>query len=104
MFQPRFHVFEAIRFFPDEFELVDFYVPPLQQANRLFIASVSVRVRAFRFGVEFVFFDYFAVRFHPRRISVARMAPCSDSVRFPRVFINPIFLQPVFWILVVWRN
>ena len=43
MDQPRFDLFQAVRFLADVFDVADVNVPPLQQSDRLPVARVPVR-------------------------------------------------------------
>jgi len=49
-----FNVFETVGFFADVLDLLDFNMPPSQQADGLLGTSVAFSICAFRFRMELV--------------------------------------------------
>ena len=58
-----FDLFEVVGFLADVLDLVDTNVTPLQEANGLFAAGISVCIGTLRFPVIFVFDQNIAVCF-----------------------------------------
>jgi hypothetical protein len=58
-------VFRTVRFLADASYMVNLYVPPFQQPNRLPVAWIPKGASAFCLRVKFVFGDNVAIRFNP---------------------------------------
>src|SRR5215472_3934818 len=79
-------------------------VPPLEQANRLLVACVAVRVRAFRFRVILVLPNHFTVCLHARGLPAPMIVSSRNAVFIAAELIDPGHLEPLPGIRLVWRD
>src|SRR5262249_5096366 len=91
MFQPGLDLLQTIRFFPDVLDLIDLNVSSLQKSDRLLVAYLAVRVRAFCLGMVLVLAENIAVSANAGTVAVAVMTRRGDPVLLSGILINPAF-------------
>src|SRR5271166_380897 len=95
MNRASFNLFQVVGFFADVLDLIDGHVSSLHQPDGLLTAWTPSCVRTLRFGMEFVFSQHFTVSLYPRRPATPVVTRCGDAVAYPRILVDPIFLEPL---------
>src|SRR5882762_2701254 len=91
VFQPCLNLFQVVRFLTDVPDLIDQNMSSLQQTDRLLVACLAMRVRAFRLGMVFVLAQDIAVSANAGSVAVAVVTRRGDPVLLSGILINPAF-------------
>jgi hypothetical protein len=100
----RFYLFEPVRFSADVNDSFDPYMSSPQQPNGLLAAGLSLRIRAFRTEMEFVFTQPFAVCLYAGDAPTAVEALRRDLILFSRMLVDPWQINPTLRIGYIRRN
>lgn len=99
-----FDFLKPVRFSADVDDSFDPHVSSAQQPEGLFAARLSLRTRAFRAEMEFVFAQDLAVGHYPGDTSTAMEALRRDLILFSRTLVDPRQIDPAVSIEDVWCN